>query len=142
MSFASLRERLRHLSWRGRRRNRRHLLGRRGERVAARYLSRRRYRILTRNYRCDAGEIDLICLDAGAVVFVEIKTRTSDQAQDLQESIRPNQWRRIENAARYYVMQHSLTDRACRFDVVTVLWPQRGAPKIEHFVDAFQARRA
>lgn len=113
----------------------------RGERAATRYLTRRRYRVLARNYRCAAGEIDLICVHDRAIVFVEVKTRTTDQAQDLHEAIRPNQWRRIENAAHYYVMQHDLSDRACRFDVVTVLWPPRGSPQIEHFENAYQSRR-
>lgn len=116
-------------------------MGERGERLARRYLSRRKYRVLAKNYRCPAGEIDLICCQGQAIVFVEVKTRTSDQAQDPQEAIRPSQWRRIENAAYYFLMRHDLADRACRFDVVTVVWPDRGAPQIEHFEDAHQARR-
>jgi len=109
--------------------------------LARRYLSRRKYRVLAKNYRCPAGEIDLICCQGQAIVFVEVKTRSSDQAQDPQEAIRPSQWRRIENAAYYFLMRHGLADRACRFDVVTVVWPDRGAPQIEHFEDAHQARR-
>ena len=100
MNFASLRNSLLRLSWRAPQRNRRHALGERGERVAQRYLSRRKYRVLAKNYRCPAGEIDLICSQGRAIVFVEVKTRSSDQVQDPQEAIRPNQWRRIENAAR------------------------------------------
>lgn len=141
MSFASLRRRLLRLHWRGRPRDRRHALGARGERAAKRYLLRQNYRLLARNYRCPAGEIDLICSQGHAIVFVEVKTRTSDHVQDPQEAIRPNQWRRIENAAHYFLMRQDLVGRACRFDVVTVVWPDRGSPRIEHFANAYQARR-
>jgi len=126
---------LRSLSWRSRPSDDRLRLGRRGERAAAKFLKRRRCRVLVRNYRCPAGEIDLICSDADAIVFVEVKTRTGDDAQDPQEAITPGQWRRIENAARYFILSRSVEHRPARFDVVTVLWPADGKPHIEHFVD-------
>ena len=117
-------------------------MGLRGERVAARFLRRHRYRVLVRNYRCAAGEIDLICTQGDTLVFVEVKTRTSDVAADPQEAFRPPQWRRIERAARHFLMQGSAQHRPCRFDLVTVFWPPDGSPHIEHFQDAFQPRRA
>jgi len=98
VSFASLREKLRSLSWLRPRRDRRHALGNRGERVAARYLRRHGHRILVRNYRCPAGEIDLVCSHDDTVVFIEVKTRTDDSAEDVQEALRPAQWRRIAEA--------------------------------------------
>ena len=142
MNFASIRKRLRSLRWPPRPRNHKLLLGRRGERAAARYLRRHRHRILVRNYRCVAGEIDLICSHDDTIVFVEVKTRSSDATEDPGESLRKTQRRRIENAASYFLMQQSAQDRPCRFDVVTVVWPPRGSPHIEHFQDAFQPRRA
>jgi putative endonuclease len=141
VSFAFLRKRLRNLSWLRRRRDRRHALGSRGERLAARSLKRRGHRIIARNYRSPAGEIDLITQDDETLVFVEVKTRTSDDAADLQEAIGPTQRRRIEHAARYFLMRQSAHDHPCRFDVITVLWPAHGSPKIEHFEDAFAPRR-
>ncbi len=142
MNFASIRERLRKLSWPVPRRDPRLLLGLRGERTAARYLRRHHHRILVHNYHCVAGEIDLICSDGDTIVFVEVKTRSSDVAEDPLEAMRKTQWRRIENAARYFLLQRSVQDRPCRFDLVTVVWPPRGSPRIEHFVDAFQPRRS
>lgn len=117
-------------------------MGRRGERAAARFLKRRHHHILVRNYRCVAGEIDLICSHGDTIVFVEVKTRTSDTAEDPQEALRKRQWTRIENAARYFLMHRRAQDRPCRFDVITVVWPIRGSPRIEHFPDAFQPRRS
>ena len=141
MNFESIRRTFGNLSWPVRRRDLRHRLGRRGERAAARFLKRKHYRILFRNYRCVAGEIDLICAARDMLVFVEVKTRSSDQAADLYEALREGQWRRIEHAARFFIQEHSAHDRPCRLDMVTVLWPPRGAPTIEHFEDAHQPRR-
>lgn len=142
MNSAFLRRIFRSLSWPVRRRDHRSELGRRGERAAARYLRRKGYRILLRNYRCAGGEIDLICSEGDTIVFVEVKARTSDEKQEPQEAMRWTQRRRIENAARYFLMQRGVRDRPCRFDVVTAVWPPDDAPQIEHFPDAFQATRA
>jgi len=92
-----------------------------------------------RNYRCVAGEIDLITADGDQLVFVEVKTRTSDKRQDPLETISLRKWRRVEGAARYYLMKHVSGDPPCRFDRVTVVWPQQGKPRVEHTADAYQA---
>ena len=142
MNFAFIARRLSLRNWLRRPRNERHALGRRGERVAARFLRRSGLRILIQNYRCDAGEIDLIASDHGAIVFVEVKSRGSDAVQDPHEALRQSQISRIENAAKFFLMERRLQDRSCRFDVVTVLWPPHGAPQIEHFINAFELRHA
>lgn len=56
---------------------RRKRLGQKGEEAAARYLEERGCRLLSRNYTCAAGEIDLIALDKGVIVFVEVRSRSS-----------------------------------------------------------------
>ena len=123
--------------------NLRLLLGRRGERAAARFLKRHRgHRIITANYRCPAGEIDLITLDKDTVVFVEVKTRTSVGPVAPFEAFGAHQQRRIENAARYFLMRAKNPHPAARFDVVSIVWPPRGAPAIEHFQDAFRPLRS
>ena len=122
--------------------NLRFLLGNRGEKTAARFLRKQRnHRILTRNYRCRLGEIDLVTLDGDTVVFVEVKTRTDDSAEDLQEALRPAQWRRIEQAGRHFLARHSLQDQPSRFDLITVFWPSGESPQIEHFQNAHEPRR-
>src|SRR4051794_41767575 len=57
---------------------RRNALGRYGERVAARHLSQQGMVVLDRNWRCDAGEIDLVLRDGRVLVVCEVKTRTSN----------------------------------------------------------------
>jgi putative endonuclease len=109
--------------------------------MAARYLRRHRHRVLVRNYRCVAGEIDLVCAHGDTIVFVEVKTRTSDEAEDVQDAPRPSQWRRIEQAARYFLMEHAAQTQPCRFDLITVLWPPGQSAKIEHFQNVHQPRQ-
>ncbi len=135
MNFASIRRYLHGLSWLRRADNPSQSLGRRGERAAARYVRRRRHRVLARNYASPAGEIDLIFAEGETIVFVEVKTRTSENAEDPACAVRPRQWARIEQAARYFLMEHAAQHRPCRFDLITIVWPHRGAQRIEHFED-------
>ncbi|MFQ5591113.1 MAG: YraN family protein [Phycisphaerae bacterium] len=142
MNFASIKRRLNDLSLPFRPSDQRQRLGRRGERLVARYLQRRRHKILARNYRCDMGEIDLISADGDTIVFVEIKTRSSRELQDPQETIGSAKWRRVERAARHFLASCDGAGHPCRFDFVSVVWPPHGSPEIEHVEDAFQPRRS
>jgi putative endonuclease len=141
VSFAFVTRRLKSLGWPFRPSNGNAALGSRGERLAVRYLRRHRHRIIARNHRNPAGEVDVITLDGDTLVFVEVKTRSSSQTQDPQETVGPRKWGRVERAARYFLMQHQPEDHAYRFDLVTVVWPPTGPPVIEHFVDAYQPCR-
>lgn len=111
--------------------------GERGERAAERALRRKGLRILARNYRVAEGEIDLIALDRGVVVFVEVKTRVEGTPA---EAVTLEKQRRISRAALRFLKKERLLEIArCRFDVVAVVWPA-GAPRptIEHFSNAFE----
>jgi len=103
-------------------------------------LRRRGYRILCRNFKCPAGEVDAIAFRDHLVVFVEIKTRRSEDAADVSESVHPSQWRRVERAARYFLSRHPEWYSGYRFDLVTVLWPKKGVPQVEHRESAHQPR--
>ena len=112
-------------------------LGALGEKAAARHLQRLGYRVVARNYRCPAGELDLIAVDEGSIVFVEVKTRRSADAADPEVNVTSAKRRQLTRAARYYLMHKSAQDHPARFDVVAVVLPESGKPLIEHFVDAF-----
>lgn len=119
----------------------RHLIfGSRGERSAERFLRRRGHRVVGRNFTCAVGEIDLITLDGDTIVFVEVKTRASDEAADVADAAGPVKWRRVERAARTYLRQHDAQNAPARFDLVTVLWRPRGKPEIEHLEDVHHVR--
>jgi len=73
------------------------------------------------------------------LVFVEVKTRRSSEAADPEINVTHAKQRQIERVARYYLQARSAQGRPCRFDVVSVVLPDRGKPVVEHFIDAFQA---
>jgi putative endonuclease len=113
-------------------------IGHIGEQAAARFLKRHGYTIVEHNYRCRAGEVDLIALDGSVVVFVEVKTRADpDEAAPFEAVTLPKQ-QRITRAAQYYLSTHRLFDRDVRFDVVGVWWDGRTA-RCELVRAAFEA---
>lgn len=114
-------------------------LGRRGERLARRFLRKQLgYVIVTENYRTPVGEIDLIALDGPCVVFVEVKTRRSEDAGDVEEAVGPIKQRRLARAARHFLAtQPDAADRPCRFDVLAIVCPATGKPHVRHVPDAF-----
>jgi putative endonuclease len=115
-------------------------LGRRGEDAAARYLKRAGCKVLVRSSRLWPGEIDLVALDGRTVVFVEVKTRTSQDAGHPAEAVDLRKQRRLTVLAVTFLKRHGLLEYPARFDVVAVTWPSgRGRPTIEHFKNAFDA---
>src|SRR5882724_12901582 len=78
-------------------------LGDRGENIAARYVrSTLGYRILTRNYKIEGGEIDIIARDGKTLVFIEVKTRAYDDPTP-EEQVNPAKQHQITKAARLYM---------------------------------------
>jgi len=112
-------------------------LGPAGEKAAARFLRKAGYRILARNWRCPAGEIDLIAREGDTLVFVEVKTRRRDDAADPEINVTSFKRRQLTKAARYYLSRQRVSDPPSRFDVVAVVLPESGRAMIEHFIDAF-----
>ena len=112
-------------------------LGAQGEELAAAFLKRQGYRIVARNYRCPSGEINIVALDGDTIAFVEVKSRSSDEAADPEVAVHHRKRRQVTRAAKYFLSNKSMQNQACRFDVVAVVLPAGGEPKIEHFVDAF-----
>ena len=117
-------------------------LGRQGERTAAKFLKRRGYRIITRNFRCSVGEIDIIARHDSMLVFVEVKSRSSAQAAAPEENISPAQRRKLLRAAKAFLAAHQWQDVPCRFDLVTVTGTGDKKLHIEHYVDAWQVDKS
>lgn len=117
---------------------RRKSLGQRGEDAAAKFLKRLGYRILARHVDLRVGELDIVAVDGRTVVFVEVKTRRSDEAGTPAEAIDRHKQQRMTRAALAYLKSKGLLDYASRFDVVAVTWPENTRrPSIEHFKNAF-----
>jgi len=115
-------------------------LGERGEDFAARYLKRLGYHIVGRQVDLRVGELDIVAVDGRTVVFVEVKTRTSDAAGAPTEAIDELRQERMTRAALAYLKSHGLLEYSARFDVIGVVWPEGArTPSVEHIRDAFPA---
>lgn len=114
----------------------RQVLGRTGEEMARKYLEQHGFKIIQQNFRCRLGEIDLIALHRGVLVFVEVKTRTADDLGSPLESVDGRKQRRVMRAATFYLSQHGLHEHEARFDVVGISL-RTGTPTLEHIANAF-----
>lgn len=109
--------------------------GNAAESLAAAWLERRGLRIVTRNYNCRSGEIDLIAKDGDTLVFVEVRRRRSYAFGGAAESVNRAKQTRILSAARHYLMNKP--EQPCRFDVIVL--DALDADAIEWLRDAFGA---
>ena len=114
---------------------RRQSLGRWGEELAAKYLRRRFYRLLETNYRCRAGEIDIIARRGGIIAFIEVKTRRGRRCGSASEAVTVRKQGQIIRAARWYLAAAG-GDLQPRFDVIAIDVDGDGH-RLEHIVDAF-----
>jgi putative endonuclease len=113
-------------------------LGSRGEQTAVDHLVAMGYQPVARNYRCPYGEIDFIAEQAGCLVFVEIRSRRNQPEGIASESVGARKQLRMARAAAFYLGEHGLWDRRCRFDVVEVAM-NNGAPvAVRVLQDAFE----
>ena len=121
-------------------------VGRLGEKLAAKYLKKQGYRVVARRLHCGRNELDLIVKNREYIVFVEVKTRTFETAEEA-EAQRPalavdaEKRRRTAEAARDYLRKHP-TGRCPRLDVVEVYLDRAKRPKpfrIHHIEAAFGA---
>lgn len=110
-------------------------LGDRGEQIAQTYLRDHGYTILTTNWRCAYGEIDIVAQKDATVVFVEVRTRHAATTETAFESITPRKQKRMAAAAQTYLTTHCLENALWRVDIVAVAIVQSGDPVIEHLED-------
>jgi putative endonuclease len=107
-------------------------LGGYGERVAAQRLVAEGMVLVDRNWRCGAGEIDLVLRDGDVLVFCEVKTRTSTAYGHPVEAVVPAKAERLRQLAVRWVEAHDVRHDGVRIDVVGVLLAGRGAAQVEH----------
>lgn len=107
------------------------MLGRRGEELAAEYLQRHGMQILDRNWRCRAGELDIVALDARVLVAAEVKTRRSLDYGHPFEAVTAAKLARLGALGRAWRSEHRCV-LPLRVDVVAVLDDGEGEPCLEH----------
>jgi putative endonuclease len=114
----------------------RHIRGKSAERLAERHLIAMGLRIIARNFRCRAGELDLICLDADVLVVVEVRQRKRNGLAGPLESVGESKRRRIRRATEFFRLGCPPWRRCpVRFDVVAV----HGAPDAIHEIEWVKA---
>jgi putative endonuclease len=95
--------------------------GEEAESLAAAFLQKQGLVFLERNFRCKAGEIDLIMRDGDTLVFVEVRLRSNRFFAQAAESVNWNKQQKLIKTAQFYLQQHKLFDKvSCRFDVIAI----------------------
>jgi putative endonuclease len=107
-------------------------LGKWGEKLAREYLEGQGYHILESNFRCRQGEIDIIAQDKDWLVFVEVRTRSSQQFGSPEESITSAKKEKLVSTALTYLQTHHNQSQLWRFDVVAIeIAPDGKSTRIE-----------
>jgi len=111
-------------------------LGKWGEEFAARLLTRKGYRLVTRNWRCVHGEIDLVAEKDSCLAFVEVRTRRGESLGSPEESVTDRKRARLISSAEAYV-QSTGWQAAWQIDVVAIQLDRRGRlVRVDHYENA------
>ena len=111
--------------------------GTQAEDIACEYLCKQGLEVLSRNFRTQFGEIDLIMYDGDCVVFVEVRSRRRGSLTSPIESVDARKQRRLLASAEVFL--HRLRDSVeppCRFDVIGIIGDDQHH-EIEWIEDAF-----
>jgi len=113
--------------------------GQAAEALARHHLEQQGLKLIETNYRCRAGEIDLVMEDRGVIVFVEVRLRNNPAFGSGAESVDRRKQGKLTATAQHYLQRHPRwAERPARFDVVAI-GRQGSQHKIEWITDAFQA---
>ncbi len=108
------------------------VLGRHGEDVAAAHLVGAGFAILARNWRCPAGEIDIVARDGAVLVICEVKTRSGLRFGAPLEGVTARKAARLHRLAAAWVHAQGVHPREIRIDLVGVLQEGRAPAQVEH----------
>lgn len=112
-------------------------LGKKGELIALNFLKEKGFKILETNFRLEKDEIDIIAIDGKNLVFVEVKTRSTDYFGEPEIAVGTQKVEFLLRAAENYVVSKNLNTEI-RFDIISIVLNSR-QKKIRHIVDAFYA---
>lgn len=112
-------------------------LGNTGENLAATFLEKHGYKILEKNFRIRAAEIDIIAQKDNTIIFVEVKTRSNIRKGTPAEAVNLHKQKKIIEAASVFLQDEKYFDSACRFDVIEIL-KAGNAFKVNHIENAFE----
>ncbi|WP_294212557.1 YraN family protein [uncultured Chryseobacterium sp.] len=112
--------------------------GKKAEDMAVEHLLRSGYKILSRNFRFQKAEIDIIAEKEDLIIIVEVKARSTDAFMLPQEAVKKSKIRLIVAAANHYLEEYNRNEEV-RFDIITVLPDEERNLIIEHIIHAFDA---
>ncbi|MFC0543696.1 YraN family protein [Kutzneria chonburiensis] len=113
-------------------------LGRQGEDLAAFFLEGQGLVVLSRNWRCPEGELDIVAVDArGRLVVCEVKTRSGTAFGKPAEAVDYVKATRIRRVTHRWRAAHRIRYCDTRFDIISILWPGHGPARLEHLRGAF-----
>ena len=112
-------------------------LGNTGENIAVNFLENHGYKILEKNFRIRAAEIDIIAQKDNTIIFVEVKTRSNIRKGTPAEAVNLHKQKKIIEAASVFLQDEKYFDSACRFDVIEIL-KTGNAFKVNHIENAFE----
>lgn len=110
----------------------RQAVGAYGERLAARHLTMRGMTLLERNWRCSAGEVDLVLREGDVLVFCEVKTRRGVDFGHPLEAVGAIKVERLHRLAALWIEAAGVQVAEIRLDAVGILLPRHGAPVLSH----------
>lgn len=115
-------------------------LGARGEAFVASYVKRElAMKVLARNVRCPGGEIDIVCMEGGDLIFLEVRTRSGDAAGPPELTVGSQKKAFLIRSARWYMARRRLTHLNPRFDLAAVIWPLGADPILRYHRNYFSA---
>lgn len=114
-----------------------HELGLLGEETAQNYLEKEKFRIIEKGFRLYRGEIDLIAYDKETLVFIEVKTRGPGSLALPEESVNIRKQSQIRKIAEGYLAKNEIDEVECRFDVISLVFDEKGDFSLTHYKDAF-----
>lgn len=103
-----------------------------GEDLACKELESRGWQLLDRNWRCPAGEIDIVARDGDTVVFCEVKTRRSSRFGSPVEAVTPAKAARLRRLSGLWLRAHGGGVAEIRVDVMGIMVPRQGPCEVEH----------
>jgi putative endonuclease len=112
--------------------NRQHELGRKGEDLACKYLAEQGLVVLSRNWTCRDGELDVVATDGDQLVVCEVKTRSGVAYGTPDEAVTPTKLSRVRRLALRWLAAHRVGWCNVRVDVISVLWPPDGQVRLHH----------
>ncbi len=111
------------------------ILGQKGEQIAERFLLKKEYQIAAKNWRYKKMELDIIAFQDNLMVVVEVKTRSTDFVENLNEIITKKKQRFMIDASNAYLENKGI-DNEIRFDVIFIVM-KNGKFTLQHIKDAF-----